>query len=144
LEKGGTREEEIETTIVGVQKLSDEHILELAKYAERIEKHYGKPMDIERAVEDGELFILQARPITTLENKEKAENNDIYINDFIAKIKNVDRDVQRFNAYPFFISSVATVSGFDLPWGLSYTHFFCISHAENVQWHYDNADYTRL
>jgi phosphoenolpyruvate synthase/pyruvate phosphate dikinase len=71
IEKGGTREEIVESTLVNVQKLSDEHIVQLAEYAERIEEHYGKPMDIEWAVENGEIFILQARPITTLgEEKE--------------------------------------------------------------------------
>ena len=35
----------------------------------RIEKHYGHPMDIEWAVADGEIYILQARSITTLKEK---------------------------------------------------------------------------
>jgi hypothetical protein len=144
IEKGGTKEEIIESTLANVQKLSDEHIAQLAVSAVKIEKHYGKPMDIERAVENGELFILQARPITTLgEENEKSENNDVF-HTFLEKTKHVERDVQRFNAYPFFISSTATVSGFDLPWGLKYTHFFCISHQDNVQWHYDTSDYMKL
>jgi pyruvate,water dikinase len=39
---------------------------ELARYAVAIEKHYGRPMDIEwgRDGEDGKLYILQARPET--------------------------------------------------------------------------------
>ncbi len=60
------------------------------------------------------------------------------------KIKKVDWDVQRFNAYPLFISSVATLSGFKLAWGLAYTHFLCISHSKNVEWHYDKADYEKI
>ena len=46
--------------------LNDEEILQLAKWAIEIEKHYGMPMDIEWA-KDGisnELFIVQARPET--------------------------------------------------------------------------------
>ena len=46
--------------------LSDREILDLAKWALEIEKHYEKPMDIEWA-KDGisnELFIIQARPET--------------------------------------------------------------------------------
>jgi pyruvate,water dikinase len=35
----------------------------------KIEEHYGKPMDIERAVENNDIYILQARPITTLEQQ---------------------------------------------------------------------------
>ena len=51
------------------QKLPDDKILELAKICIRIEEHYGKPMDIEWALEKGKLYIVQARPITTLSEK---------------------------------------------------------------------------
>jgi len=46
--------------------LSDADVTELAKYALVIEKHYGRPMDIEwgRDGVDGKLYILQARPET--------------------------------------------------------------------------------
>ncbi len=46
--------------------LNDEEVLELARYAVIIEKHYGRPMDIEwgRDGVDGKLYILQARPET--------------------------------------------------------------------------------
>ncbi|XLZ71233.1 phosphoenolpyruvate synthase [Massilia sp. SR12] len=46
--------------------LNDVEIVELAKYAMIIEKHYGRPMDIEWGKDgrDGKLYILQARPET--------------------------------------------------------------------------------
>lgn len=46
--------------------LSDEEILELARWAVTIEAHYGCPMDMEwaRDGETGELYIVQARPET--------------------------------------------------------------------------------
>jgi pyruvate,water dikinase len=46
--------------------LSDEDITQLAHYAMVIEKHYGRPMDIEWGKDgtDGLLYILQARPET--------------------------------------------------------------------------------
>ena len=46
--------------------LSDEDVIELARYAVIIEKHYGRPMDIEWGKDghDGKLYILQARPET--------------------------------------------------------------------------------
>jgi pyruvate,water dikinase len=46
--------------------LSDSEIMTLARWAARIETHYGLPMDIEWAKDglSGELFILQARPET--------------------------------------------------------------------------------
>lgn len=52
--------------------LSDEEILQLARWAATIEKHYDKPMDMEWAKdgESGELFIVQARPETVQSQKE--------------------------------------------------------------------------
>jgi len=46
--------------------LSDEDVLQLARYALVIEAHYGRPMDIEWGKDgvDGGLYILQARPET--------------------------------------------------------------------------------
>ncbi|MEY2797692.1 MAG: hypothetical protein RLZZ119_1174 [Pseudomonadota bacterium] len=46
--------------------ISDDDVTELAKYAVIIEKHYGRPMDIEwgKDGEDGKIYILQARPET--------------------------------------------------------------------------------
>jgi pyruvate,water dikinase len=46
--------------------LTDAQVGELARYAVAIEKHYGRPMDIEWGLdgEDGKLYILQARPET--------------------------------------------------------------------------------
>jgi pyruvate,water dikinase len=46
--------------------LSDADVLELARYAVVIEKHYGRPMDVEWGKDgnDGTLYILQARPET--------------------------------------------------------------------------------
>jgi pyruvate,water dikinase len=46
--------------------LSDDDIIELARMAVTIEKHYQRPMDIEwgKDGDDGKLYILQARPET--------------------------------------------------------------------------------
>ncbi|HSC65046.1 MAG TPA: phosphoenolpyruvate synthase [Caldimonas sp.] len=46
--------------------LSDDDVAELARYALVIERHYGRPMDIEWGKDgvDGKLYILQARPET--------------------------------------------------------------------------------
>jgi len=55
--------------------LTDGEILELSKYAEILEKHYGIPQDIEWGVEKGKIYILQSRPITTI-NSSKAPRKD--------------------------------------------------------------------
>ncbi|MGA0608672.1 phosphoenolpyruvate synthase [Caldimonas sp. KR1-144] len=56
--------------------LTDADVTELARYALIIEKHYGRPMDIEWGKDggDGRLYILQARPETVKSQAEgKAE-----------------------------------------------------------------------
>jgi pyruvate,water dikinase len=52
--------------------LADAQVEELARYAVAIERHYGRPMDIEWGLdgEDGKLYILQARP-ETVKSQEK-------------------------------------------------------------------------
>tara|TARA_B100001146_G_C16191539_1_gene439365 strand:+ start:176 stop:2797 length:2622 start_codon:yes stop_codon:yes gene_type:complete len=45
--------------------LTDEQVLEVAKLVTDVETHYKVPMDIEWAIYEGKLYLLQARPITT-------------------------------------------------------------------------------
>ncbi len=75
LDSGETKEGIIPKDQQKVQKLSDEHIVSLAKMGFSIEKSYGnKPQDIEWAFDDqGYLFIVQTRAITTL-NKTKTDD----------------------------------------------------------------------
>ncbi len=55
--------------------LEESEVLELARYAVAIEKHYGRPMDVEWAKDgvDGRLYILQARPETVKSRKREGE-----------------------------------------------------------------------
>jgi pyruvate,water dikinase len=55
--------------------LSDADVLELARYAVAIEKHYGRPMDIEWGKDggDGRIYVLQARPETVKSRKREVE-----------------------------------------------------------------------
>jgi pyruvate,water dikinase len=61
-----TRTVDVDETDRNRFALTDADVLELARYAMIIEKHYGRPMDIEwgRDGRDGKLYILQARPET--------------------------------------------------------------------------------
>lgn len=58
--------EEVEESLRHQFSINDEEVMELARYAQIIEKHYGRPMDIEWGKDgvDGKLYILQARPET--------------------------------------------------------------------------------
>lgn len=62
----GTVEKTVPKSKQNLQKFSDEKITELAKLCQKIEEHYGKPQDIEWAMERDKLYITQSRPITTL------------------------------------------------------------------------------
>lgn len=57
----------------GRQKVSDESIIKIAELGKLIDKHYNKPMDIEWAIEGSKIYIVQARPITTLFEKKDVE-----------------------------------------------------------------------
>jgi len=55
--------------------LKDSEILELARNAVAIERHYGRPMDVEWAKDgtDGCIYVLQARPETVKSRKREVE-----------------------------------------------------------------------
>lgn len=52
------------------QVLTEDQILRLAKLGNIVEEHYGKPQDIEWAIQKGEIYLLQSRPITTIQKRE--------------------------------------------------------------------------
>jgi pyruvate,water dikinase len=56
----------VEEGAAGEQCLADEDILRLAKIGQEIQAEFGAPLDIEWALADGKLYILQSRPITSL------------------------------------------------------------------------------
>ena len=59
--------------------LGDKQVMELARQAVTIEKHYGRPMDIEWALDgvDGRIYIVQARP-ETVESRSSAQHLQRY------------------------------------------------------------------
>ena len=64
--EGGTRKIEADASAMGAC-LSDAQVRALAELGVRVEAHYGSPQDIEWALDaSGQIFLLQARPITTL------------------------------------------------------------------------------
>ncbi|PJA42824.1 phosphoenolpyruvate synthase [Candidatus Woesebacteria bacterium CG_4_9_14_3_um_filter_39_10] len=61
-----TKEVKVLKHVQDRQKITDEEIIKLAKYADRLQKHYYFPQDIEWAKEKNKLYIVQTRPVTTL------------------------------------------------------------------------------
>lgn len=56
-----------------LQKLDDKIVLELSNLVKKIENFYGFPVDIEYGIENGKIYILQCRPITTIKKNELVE-----------------------------------------------------------------------
>jgi rifampicin phosphotransferase len=63
---GGVRCAEVAPEDVGRAALSDDEVRAVAVLARRVGHVFGRPQDIEWAFEDGDLYLLQARPVTTL------------------------------------------------------------------------------
>jgi len=51
------------------QVLQNHEIIKLAEYGLKLEEHYKKPQDIEFAIENENIYILQTRAVTTMETR---------------------------------------------------------------------------
>ena len=71
-ETGETVEREVPDEKRSKRVLSDGEIAELVELGERVEDHYGTPQDVEWAIHGGEVYMLQSRPITTIDDEESA------------------------------------------------------------------------
>ncbi len=68
--------EKLSAAVAKKQKIADKTIIALAKLGKQIELHYKRPQDVEWAIEDKELFVVQSRAITTLGLKEKVAERE--------------------------------------------------------------------
>jgi phosphohistidine swiveling domain-containing protein len=97
--------------------LSDGQVLALAKLGARVEEHYGAPQDTEWAIDhDGRLWLLQARPITTLfPLPEGAPTNEedlrVYFSFNVAQGVYGPLTPMGIQAFRLITSSVATFAG---------------------------------
>jgi pyruvate, water dikinase len=62
--EGGTVERELDLAEGGAATLDEGQLRELARLGEDLQGRLGGPQDIEWAIEGGELYVLQARPVT--------------------------------------------------------------------------------
>jgi len=82
-EKGGNEWCEISPEKAGRQVLSNKEIIDLSNIIIKIETHYGFPCDVEWAVKNGIVYIIQSRPITTLA---ETHNNKISLADGLLEL----------------------------------------------------------
>ncbi|MBN1179756.1 MAG: phosphoenolpyruvate synthase [Anaerolineae bacterium] len=73
---GGTQEQPVPAQMRDAPVLDDALTAELTRLGMQIEQLYGQPMDIEWALADGMVTILQARPITALPEPEPSPPTD--------------------------------------------------------------------
>ncbi len=59
------------------QILDEKNIVELARLGKKLEEHYGRPQDIEWALEGSSLFIVQTRAVTTFKQAAEEERPGI-------------------------------------------------------------------
>jgi pyruvate,water dikinase len=57
--------------------LGDDEIAELAALGRQVEDHYDAPQDVEWAIHDGEVYMLQSRPITTISDDDVVADVDV-------------------------------------------------------------------
>ncbi len=72
-ETGETVERAVPEDRRNARVLDDEELGRLAELGERAEAHYDDPQDVEWAIVDGEVYMLQSRPITTISEESTAE-----------------------------------------------------------------------
>jgi pyruvate,water dikinase len=69
-ETGETIEREVAEERRTARTLDEDEIDKLVEVGTRIEDHYGTPQDVEWAMLEDEVYILQSRPITTIDEEE--------------------------------------------------------------------------
>jgi pyruvate,water dikinase len=73
---GRTKEQDVPEARRDEQVLDDAQLDQLAGLARTLEDHYGGPQDVEWAFADGQMFVLQTRPITTIEETQRMQSID--------------------------------------------------------------------
>jgi len=91
------------------QKMTDFEIIGLAKIGLKIEQHYNFPQDIEFAIDKDNIYIVQARPITTLKNKKGSSENGKSGDEL--KGDNVKEEVDKSEEHEIIIQGLSASPG---------------------------------
>lgn len=65
-ESGGVLVKDVPSDMISMRVLTEGELRQLVDLGNQIEEHFGCPQDIEWAIEDGTIYLLQSRPITSL------------------------------------------------------------------------------
>lgn len=66
---GKTVQKKVPDDMADKTVLTDGEVMKLTELGEIVENHYGTPQDVEWAIADGKIYMLQSRPITTIQKK---------------------------------------------------------------------------
>ncbi len=65
-DKSSSRLQEVPATQRRLESLTDDQVEEIAALAMKAEEYFGKPQDLEWAIENEQIYLLQSRPITIM------------------------------------------------------------------------------
>ncbi|ATZ61065.2 MAG: phosphoenolpyruvate synthase [Methanosarcinales archaeon Met12] len=74
---GKTISKQVPTGLVDKAVLRDDEVMKLSELGELVETHYDYPQDVEWAIKDDKIYMLQSRPVTTIQKKEKGPEKTI-------------------------------------------------------------------
>ena len=81
--EGGCLKEDVPSGEEKKQKIEDRRILEIAEIGRQVEIHYQRPMDMEWCLENGKIYLVQARPITAVGNSGGNGKSDVSAEDML-------------------------------------------------------------
>ena len=82
-DKNANREVEVSKELREKASLNENEVIKLVKVAKALKEHYRQDMDIEWAIKEGEVYILQARAVTTIKKNNDSELVKPYIKDIV-------------------------------------------------------------
>jgi len=129
IQNGGNEWLNIKEPKASSQVLSQAQILKFSDIIIRIENHYGFPCDIEWAYENGEFYIVQSRPITTLKSTTNEYNPNfqkllsrrhaLLTDEIITSSWNDQKRFENLTGFADYVKNLEVVDGdfcFDLNW----------------------------
>lgn len=141
-----------------IQKLSRKHILMLASEISMLEKMYELPVDIEWSLKDDVFYILQCRPITTLdvnssspvdwpvEKRYARTNSTEALNDLRKIFVNSAWETQKVAAVPLYLCCATQPSAWDSRdfLAINYKHLLYVFENDRCKLYYDIDDWTKI
>ncbi len=79
-EKKGISRIPVESNRRNIACLNDRELRQISAILDRCSQHFGQPQDIEFGIYQGEIYVLQSRPVTTVAKSTQKENHIIWDN----------------------------------------------------------------